>query len=130
MRILLGATAAFMLMAAPALAQTSTAPLPAQCNFTAAPTIPDGATASNDAMRDAREALEAWRNTRASELAACNAASQALQAQAAAAIAAHNTAATDTDATIRRFVTENEEYNARGATSRRERGGTLTRPDH
>ena len=132
MRILLGATAALTLMAAPALAQTTTAAAPAQCTFTAVPTIPDGADATNNAMRDAREALEAWRNTRATELAACNTAAQALQQQAAAAAAAHNAAATETDSTIRRFTAENEEYNARGnaPAGRRERGSTLTRPDH
>ena len=130
MKVLLGATAAFMLMAAPALAQTTPAALPAQCNFTAAPAIPDGATATNTAMQNAREALEAWRATRQTELAACNAAAQALQAQAQAAAAAHNAAATDTDATINRFVAENTEYNARGNTGRRERGSSLTRPDH
>lgn len=129
MKVLLGATAAVMLLATPALAQT-TAQLPAQCTFTAAPEIPDGATASNNAMRDARAALEAWRNTRRTELAACSSAAQALQAQAQAAAAAHNAAAAETDSAITRFTAENEEYNARGGAQRRERGSTLTRPDH
>lgn len=129
MKVLLGATAAMMLMAAPALAQTPPAP-PAQCNFTAAPTIPDGATATNAQMQHAREALEAWRATRQTELNACSAAVQALQAQTQAAVAAHNAAATETDAVITRFTTENTAYNARGSTSRRERGSSLTRPDH
>jgi hypothetical protein len=128
MKILLGATAALLVMAAPALAQTSA--LPPQCNFTAPPAIPEGATATNNAMRDARTALEAWRATRATELAACNGAVSALQAQAQAAVAAHNAAASETDATIQRFAVENEAYNARGSTSRRERGSSLTRPDH
>lgn len=129
MKVLLGATAAFMLMAAPALAQTQAA-LPAQCTFTAAPAIPDGATATNTAMQNAREALEAWRATRQTELTACNGAAQALQAQAQAAAVVYNVAAIDTDATINRFVAENTEYNARGSTGRRERGSSLTRPDH
>ena len=124
MKVLLGATAAVLLLASPALAQTQTA-LPAQCNFTAAPTIPDGATANNNAMRDARTAVEAWRTTRQAELAACNAASQALLAQANAAAAAHNTAATETDTVIRQFTAENEEYNARAPNQRRERGSAL-----
>ncbi|MEQ1491635.1 MAG: hypothetical protein ABL932_13910 [Terricaulis sp.] len=128
MKVLLGATAAMMLMAAPALAQTPPA-VPSQCTFTAAPTIPDGATATNTQMNTAREALQAWRATRSTELAACSAAAQALQAQAQAAAAANNAAATETDATINRFAAENTEYSAR-APSRRERGGTLTRPDH
>lgn len=124
MKVLLGATAAVLLLASPALAQTQTA-LPAQCNFTAAPTIPDGATANNNAMRDARAAVEAWRTTRQAELAACNAASQALLAQANAAAAAHNNAATETDTVIRQFTAENEEYNARAPNQRRERGSAL-----
>ena len=91
MKVLLGATAALLLMAAPALAQTSPA-LPAQCNFTAPPAIPDGATASNNEMRDARTALEAWRDTRRAELQACQPAVQALQAQANAAATVYNAA--------------------------------------
>jgi Skp family chaperone for outer membrane proteins len=125
MKVLLGATAALMLLASPALAQTQTAALPAQCNFTAAPTIPDGAAANNNQMRDARTAVEAWRNTRQAELAACQTAVQALQAQAQAAVTAHNTAATETDAVITRFAAENEEYNARAPNQRRERGSAL-----
>lgn len=126
MKVLLGATAAFVLLAAPALAQTA----PAQCSFTAAPTIPDGATATNSAMQDARAAVEAWRATRTSELAACQAAATALQAQAQAAATAHNAGIAETNSTIERFSAENTEYNARGGTQRRERGSSLTRPDH
>lgn len=125
MKVLLGATAALVLLASPALAQTQSSALPAQCNLTPAPTIPDGATANNNQMRDARTALEAWRTTRQAELVACQTAVQALQAQAAAAVTAYNTAATETDATITRFAAENEEYNARAPTQRRERGSAL-----
>ena len=129
MKVLLGATAAFALLAAPALAQTTPA-LPAQCSFTAAPAIPDGATATNNAMQDARTAVEAWRATRTAELAACQSAATALQAQAQTAAAAHNTGIAETNSTIERFSAENTEYNARAGAQRRERGSTLTRPDH
>lgn len=129
LKALLGATAALVFLATPVMAQTAPVALPAQCDFTPAPVIPDGATATNTAMQNARTALEAWRATRQSELAACNAAAQALQAQAQAAAAAHNAAATETDATITRFTAENAEYSARGATGRRERGSAPTRPD-
>ncbi len=129
MKVLLGATAAIMLMAAPALAQTPPA-LPSQCAFTAAPTIPDGATATNAQMTTAREALQTWRTTRTAELAACNAAALSLQAQYQAAAAANNAAATETDATITRFTAENTAYNGRSTGGRRERGSSLTRPDH
>ena len=128
LKALLAATAAFVMIAAPVQAQTSAVALPAQCNFTAAPAIPDGATATNTAMQRAHEVLEAWRVTRQTELAACNAAAQTLQAQAQAAAAAHNAAATEADATIMRFTVENSEYAARGATSRRDRGSSPTRP--
>ncbi|MEZ5957887.1 MAG: hypothetical protein R3C27_11830 [Hyphomonadaceae bacterium] len=126
MKVMLGATAALMLMAAPAFAQTTPA-LPAQCTFTAAPEIPDGANATNQQMAQARTALDAWRTARQSELAACNAAAQALQAQAQAAAAAHNAAVAETDATIGRFTAENEAYSGRNTSSRRERGGVITR---
>ncbi|MBK6703699.1 MAG: hypothetical protein IPG56_08010 [Caulobacteraceae bacterium] len=129
MKVLLGATAALLLMAAPALAQTPPA-LPAQCNFTAPPAIPDGATASNNEMRDARTALEAWRDTRRAELQACQTAVQALQAQANAAATVYNAAAPETDAVITRFAAQNEAYNNRSGGGRRERGSSLTRPDH
>lgn len=80
-------------------------------------------------MREGRAALEAWRNTRAAELAACTQAAQQLQAQAQAGAAAHNAAAAETDAIIARFAAENEEYNQRSSASRRDRGGVITRPD-
>lgn len=123
MKVLLGATAALMLMAAPALAQTS---LPAQCNFTAPPTIPDGASATNAQMTQAREALATWRTAREAELAACTAAAQALQAQAQAAANAHNAGLAETNTTIARFTEENSEYGARGSTSGRRERGSIT----
>ena len=131
MKVLLGATAAVLLLASPALAQTNSA-LPQQCaSFTPAPAIPDGATASNSAMRTARDALAEWQQTRSAELAACQAATQALEAQAQASANAHNAALAETNAAITQFTAENEEYSARGNTSSgRERGGVITRTDH
>ena len=93
---------------------------PAACAaFTPPPALPDGATASNAAMRQAREALEAWRGVRAAEMAACTTASQQLEAQARAGAAAHNNAASEAEALIARFAAENEEYNQR-RTARRD----------
>lgn len=128
LKALLAATSAFMMIASPVLAQTTVVAPPTQCNFTPAPAVPDGATATNTAMQRARDALETWRATRQTELAACNSAAQTLQAQAQAAAAAHNAAATEADATITRFIAENTEYNARGAAPRRDRGNAPTRP--
>lgn len=125
MKVLLGATAALVLMAAPALAQTTSA-LPSQCNFTAAPAVPDGARATNTEMNQARTALETWRAAREAELAACNTAAQALQAQAQAAAAAHNAGLAETNTTITRFGEENQEYSARGSTSGRRERGSIT----
>jgi len=125
MRILLGATAALMLMAAPAFAQTTPA-LPSQCVFTPAPTIPDGARATNQQMTDAREALATWTTTREAEIAACDAAAHALDNQAKAAAAAHNAAVAETNAAIARFSEENTEYGARGTTSGRRERGSIT----
>jgi len=123
MKVLFGATAALMLMAAPALAQTT---LPPQCNFTAPPAIPDGANATNAQMTQAREALAAWRTAREAELAACNTAAQQLQAQAQAAANAHNAGLAETNTTITRFTEENTEYGARGSTSGRRERGSIT----
>lgn len=123
MKVLLGATAALMLMAAPAFAQTA---LPPQCNFTAPPTIPDGARATNQQMNDARAALETWRTARQAEMTACDTAARALDEQAKAAAAAHNAALTETNATITRFGEENQEYSARGSTSGRRERGSIT----
>ena len=125
MKFLFGATAALMLMAAPAFAQTTPA-LPTQCNFTAAPTIPDGARATNTQMSEARTALEAWRTTRQAEMAACDAAAHALDDQAKAAAAAHNAAIAETNAAIARFGEENTEYSARSNTGGRRERGSIT----
>ncbi|MBL8545597.1 MAG: hypothetical protein JNL81_03990 [Hyphomonadaceae bacterium] len=120
MRFLLGA-AAFVLTATPSLAQVAA---PAQCSFTPAPAIPDGAAATNTSMRQAREALDAWRTTRANELAACQAATQVLQAQAQAGASAYNAGLAETNAAIDRFAAENAEYTARGTVAgRRDRAG-------
>lgn len=99
--------------------------LPPECaTFTPAPAIPDGATADNSDMREARAALEAWRTTRRAELSACEAASRALDQRAQAAMSAHNAAATETEELVERFATENQEYTARGGQSRRDRPST------
>lgn len=126
MKVLLGATAALALMAAPAFAQTTPA-LPSQCsNFTAAPEVPDGARATNQQMTQARTALDAWRVTRESELNACVAVVRALDAQAQAAGTAQDAARAETNEVINRFTVENQEYSARGSTSGRRERGSIT----
>lgn len=125
MKFLFGATAALVLMAAPAFAQT-TPTLPPQCNFTAAPTIPDGTRATNQQMTQARDALAAWTTTRQAEMTACDAAARALDEQAKAAAAAHNAALAETNGAIQRFTQANEAYSARSPASGRRDHGSIT----
>lgn len=104
------AAAALAVLTSVALAQ----PAPAQtCAFTPAPTIPDGATATNAAMVAAREALQQWRTVRAAEIAACKVSVDEAQARLNALQAAHNRAVTETDAAVAQFAAENAEYSAR-----------------
>jgi hypothetical protein len=109
MKVVFGAAAAALFLAQAAVAQT----LPAACSFTASPAIPDGATATNAAMNEAREALQQWRATRAAEIAACKTAVDQAHAQLNAIEAAHNQAVAETDGAIERFTQENTEYNGR-----------------
>jgi hypothetical protein len=124
MRVLLGAVAAVGLMASPALAQTQG---PASCqNFPAAPTVPDGATASRDEVQSGRDAIAAWDADIQARIAACRADIAALNA----AVNAQDTARVTT---VNSMAAEIQEFVARGNTSssnRRERGGVLTRPDN
>jgi hypothetical protein len=116
LRVAIGATAAAFVFAQPVAAQTA---LPSACVFTAAPSIPDGATATNAAMNAGRETLQHWRATRSAEIAACRAEIDRAQAQLNAMQSAHNQAVTDTDGAIAQFAAENAEYAAR-ARPRRE----------
>lgn len=117
-KVVLFVGAVLALMAAqPAVAQNG---LPAACAFSATPAIPDGATASNAAMTQARDALQAWRGERASQIAACKAVLDHTLAQLNAIEAAHNRAVTETDAAIARFTLENAEYAERARGGRRQ----------
>ncbi len=124
MKVLLGATAAVLLMASPAFAQTDAPSLP-QCTFTAAPTLADGATANREAMEAKTTEVNAWLATRQQEEAACAAAIQALNNTRAA-------SGTERQTLVQTWNSEIQEFGARGtaaAPARRERGGVLTRPD-
>jgi hypothetical protein len=109
MKGVFGATVATLILAQAAVAQ----PLPAACSFTPTPAIPDGATATNAAMSEARDGLQQWRVTRAAEIAACKTAMDQAHAQLNAIETAHNQAVTETDAAIERFTQENAEYSGR-----------------
>lgn len=124
MKVLIGAAAAAVLLtAAPAFAQNVS---PNCTGFDPAPTLPDGATANRAAVEAMNTQVQAWADARRTKLLACqadiNAMTQAMQA-------ANQERTTLTTA----WNAEVAEFNA-GATNsssnRRERGSTLTRPDH
>jgi len=122
MKVLLGATAAMLLLATPALAQAQT---PASCqNFPAAPTVPDGATAERDDVQNATNAVRAWDADIQTRIAACRAELTALNN----AVNAQDTARAQT---VSNMAAEIQEFSARANSAtppaRRERGGVLTR---
>jgi len=126
MKVLLGATAAVFLMASPALAQVQT---PGSCqNFPAAPTVPDGATASREEVTAARDAIVAWDADIQARVAACRAELTALND----AVNAQETARV---ATVNSMAAEIQEFTGRtdapsSARERRRDGGVMTRTDH
>ncbi len=124
MKVLLGATAAVMLLASPALAQTGAATTSSCQNFPAAPTVPDGATAEREAVQTATDAVRAWDTDLQTRIAACRAEITALNN----AVNAQDTARAQT---VSNMATEIQEFSARANSAtppqRRERGGVLTR---
>lgn len=115
-RVVFYAAAAALLMAPAAVAQT----IPAACVFSAqAPAVPDGTTATNAQMTEAREALLQWRSVRSVEVAACKTALDQVRAQLNAVEAAYNQGVTESNTATDRFTAENAEYTAR-ARPRRE----------
>jgi hypothetical protein len=124
MKVLIGAAAAaVLLVAAPAFAQTNISP---NCTgFEPAPTLPDGATANRAAVEAMNAQVQAWAEARRDKLLAC-------QADINAMTQAFRTANQEREALTTAWNAEVTEFNARGtsSSSRRERGSTLTRPDH
>ncbi len=124
MKVLIGAAAAaVLLMAAPAFAQTN---ISLNCTgFDAAPTLPDGATANRAAVEAMNTQVQIWADARREKLLAC-------QADINAMSQAFNTTSQELQAVTTAWNAEVTEFNTRANTSssRRERGGTLTRPDH
>lgn len=124
MKVLIGAAAAaVLLMAAPAFAQTNISP---NCTgFEPAPSLPDGASANRAAVEAMNAQVQAWAEGRRDKLLAC-------QADINAMTQAFRTANQEREALTTAWNAEVTEFNARGSSSsgRRERGSTLTRPDH
>jgi hypothetical protein len=123
MKFVIGAAAAAVLLAAsPALAQTAAT---GNCSgFEAVPTLPDGATATRAQIEEANTAFTAWDSARQQRQLAC-------RAEIEANSQAFNTAEAERRAAQTAWAAEVTEFNGRGdASNRRERGSTLTRPDH
>lgn len=132
MKLLIGAAVVALLAASPAFAQTAPAGAPNCSGFDAAPSnLPDGASASASRMSEGREQIVQWQTARDARLAQCLAEINAVRAALNAAETAYNQAVAEKNAVITAWAAETEEFNARGNSgSRRERGGTLTRPDN
>ena len=125
MRILIGAAAAALLLASPALAQTEAAPS-ACAGFAAAPTLPDGATANAAAITAGDTSFRTWHTAGAEKLGQCRAEVEAARARVRELEALHNAAAEQLNGTRDAWQVEVNEYNARGGENRRERGGVRT----
>jgi hypothetical protein len=119
MKILLGAAACALLLAAPAFAQTPPATPPApvaasSCGaLPAAPTLPDGATANREEMEEGNTAYRAWYEQYSANIQCRNAEATALRAQFEARFAEHNAAVETLNAANTSWTAEAEEFNAR-----------------
>ena len=134
MKLLIGAAAAALLLTGTAMAQTATpTTLPASSCGAAptVPTLPDGATATNAQIEAGNNAYNTWAQAMQANVQCRRAEAEALRAQADARTTEYNGYAQQLNQTVATWQAEVAEYNARGQQpSRRERGGTLTRPDH
>lgn len=118
MKFLIGAAAATLLMASPALAQTPD--LPESCTgFAAAPTLPDGATADREAIAAADTQFREWHGAGSAKLSQCRAEIEAARARLTALEGAYNQAVGVMNSTRDAWVVEVEEFNARSPRSRR-----------
>jgi Skp family chaperone for outer membrane proteins len=132
MKVLIGAAVAALAFASTAAAQPAPQ-VSANCSgFSAAPTLPDGATATSRQMTSGNDLYQAWGNERVAKLQSCRADVEALRVQLNALEAAYNTANAELASVTGGWEAEVAEYNARGgdpAPGERRRGGVITRPD-
>jgi hypothetical protein len=123
MKFLLGALAA-LIIATPAMAQTEPA-APADAAATACgatqapPTLPDGATADNDAMHAANAAYESWAEANRAVLQCRRIEVEGLNARVAALRAEYNAGVDRMNATIAAWEADVTEYNERNQERRR-----------
>ncbi|MFO1017173.1 MAG: hypothetical protein U1E03_06220 [Hyphomonadaceae bacterium] len=120
------AVVAVALFSAPAFAQTASGSC---ASFEAAPTAPNGATASRQAMEAYGRQFDAWRATRDQRLAACRVEIEAARAALDAMVQSYNTAGRERAALISAWNAEVDEYGARGG-QRRDNGSPLSRPSN
>ncbi|WP_135210777.1 hypothetical protein [Vitreimonas flagellata] len=120
MKFLIGVAAATLLMASPALAQTPTAATaPDVCvGFAAAPTVPDGATATPEAMSTMDTEFRAWHSAGTAKLQQCRAEVDAMRARLAATETAYNAGVALLNGTRDAWQVEVDEYNARAPARR------------
>ena len=115
MKLMIGAAAAALLLAAPAMAQTAAPAIPASCtNFDAAPSLVDGANATRAQMTTTSQNVETWRAALEAKRTACQADITAMRAQLEAAVAAYNGSAQNATQTLTAWNTEVTEFNGRG----------------
>jgi len=120
MKVLTGAAAAMaLLVASPALAQTTTGACAVQA--APAPAAIDGATVTNEAMQAAHGAMAAWAATRQAQVQACRAEIEAMRAQLNGLETGYNASVAELNAAVAAFATETEEFNARGGNQGSER---------
>lgn len=116
MKVLSGVAVAALLFATPAFAQTTPATPAAatECGaFPSAPSTPDGATASPDAMNAANTAYAAWAESYRTVLGCHRAEAEALAARSAAKTGEVNNAVTSFNTASAAWEVEVTEYNAR-----------------
>ena len=121
MKFLIGAAAA-LFRVSPARAQTP-ATAPDVCvGFAAAPTIPDGATATPEIMSGTDTEFRAWHGAGSAKLQQCRAEVEAMRARLTATETAYNAGVALLNGTRDAWQVEVDEYNAR-APARRPPGG-------
>lgn len=132
MKLLVGVAVATFMLSGAAFAQTppAEAELSANCTgFSPPPSAPDGATARASAMTAAAASYETWLAATQEKQRLCQADVRALELRAQANVEAYNRFSRGVETASADWAREVEEYNARGGSRRRERGGVMTTPD-
>lgn len=120
MRVVLSAVALALAVASSAMAQTEgAAPIPpSECAAApAAPTLPDGASATRDQMNEANTAFTTWAEAYRANVLCRRTEAEALQARWRARVAEHNAAAEALNTQNAAWEAEVAEFNARSPRS-------------